>query len=100
MNNKLSLNIIWFVILLLLSLWVDKPDISCLHYKEVYNFWGGLWHGTIMIPAFIASLFVDDITLYAINNNGGWYNFGFVLGVHHFALGFLRGLFNSMEKNT
>jgi hypothetical protein len=28
----------------------------------------------------VASLFLDDVALYAINNNGSWYDFGFVLG--------------------
>ena len=32
------------------------------------------------ILPFIGSLFFDDIAMYAINNNGGWYDFGFVLG--------------------
>jgi hypothetical protein len=31
--------------------------------------------------SFIGSLFFDDITIYAVNNNGGWYNFGFLLSV-------------------
>jgi hypothetical protein len=45
-----------------------------------YGFWGGLWHGIIAPISFIGSLFFDDIAFYAYNNNGGWYNFGFVLG--------------------
>lgn len=45
-----------------------------------YGFWGGLWHGIIAPFSFIGSLFSDDIAMYAVNNNGGWYDFGFVLG--------------------
>jgi len=45
-----------------------------------YGFWGGLWHGIVAPFAFIGSLFSDDIAMYALNNNGGWYDFGFVLG--------------------
>lgn len=45
-----------------------------------YGFWGGLWHGMIAPISFIGSLFSDDIAMYAINNNGGWYDFGFALG--------------------
>ena len=45
-----------------------------------YGFWGGLWHGIILPFSFIGSLFSDDIAIYAVNNNGGWYDFGFVIG--------------------
>ena len=47
---------------------------------HVYGFWGGTWHGIITGPAFIGSLFSDDIAIYAVSNNGGWYDFGFVGG--------------------
>ena len=30
--------------------------------------------------SFIGSLFDSDIAIYATNNNGGWYNFGFCGG--------------------
>lgn len=55
------------------------------HVKECvdtspYGFWGGLWHGMICFFSFFGSLFSDDIAIYAVNNNGAWYDFGFVLG--------------------
>jgi len=48
---------------------------------HTYGFWAGTWHGIISGPAFICSLIWDDISVYAINNNGGWYDFGFVGGL-------------------
>ena len=48
--------------------------------EHIYGFWGGTWHGMIMMPSFIGSLIWDDVAVYAVNNNGGWYNFGFVGG--------------------
>jgi hypothetical protein len=48
--------------------------------EHTYGFWGGVWHGMIQPFSFIGSLIWDDIAVYAINNNGGWYNFGFVGG--------------------
>lgn len=45
-----------------------------------YGFWSGLWHGIVAPIAFIGSLFSDSIAMYAVNNNGGWYDFGFVIG--------------------
>ncbi|MFH1438406.1 MAG: hypothetical protein ABIJ56_22040 [Pseudomonadota bacterium] len=44
------------------------------------GFWQGLWHGIIAVIAFIISLFSDKVTLYEVDNTGGWYNFGFLLG--------------------
>ncbi len=48
---------------------------------KVAGFWRGLWHGFISPVTFVISLFSDTIHLYEIHNNGGWYNFGFLLGV-------------------
>jgi hypothetical protein len=45
------------------------------------GFWYGLWHGFILPISWICSLFMDEVAIYAVYNNGGWYDFGFVLGV-------------------
>ena len=45
------------------------------------HFLHGLWHGFIFPFAWIGSLFDPDIAVYAVPNNGGWYDFGFFLGV-------------------
>ena len=55
------------------------------------GFWLGLWHGFIVLFTFIASLFRDDVGIYAVNNNGGWYNFGFLMGVMMFWSGSQSG---------
>lgn len=44
------------------------------------GFWWGLWNGITLPFAFIGSLFDSDIAIYQTANNGGWYDFGFVLG--------------------
>ena len=48
---------------------------------DVAGFWNGLWHGIISPIAFIVSLFTDDVNIYDVHNNGGWYNFGFMIGI-------------------
>ena len=48
---------------------------------DVAGFWQGLWHGLIAPITFIVSLFSDGVTVYEVHNNGGWYNFGFLLGM-------------------
>ena len=45
------------------------------------GFWAGLWHGIIAPITFIVSLFDAGVRIYETNNNGRWYEFGFVLGV-------------------
>lgn len=45
------------------------------------GFWLGLWHGFISPVTFIISLFNESVGIYAVRNNGGWYDFGFMIGV-------------------
>lgn len=45
------------------------------------GFWYGLWHGVIAVIALIIHLFNDAVAVYEVNNSGGWYDFGFLLGV-------------------
>jgi hypothetical protein len=49
------------------------------------GFWPGLWHGYIAPITFIVSLFDAGVGIYETENNGGWYNFGFLLGIGAFA---------------
>lgn len=56
-------------------------DVSkCITEAHIYGFWGGLWHGIIAPFDLICMIWSDDIVVYAPNNNGGWYAFGFCLG--------------------
>ncbi|MBA7527456.1 hypothetical protein ES705_19632 [subsurface metagenome] len=53
---------------------VASPD------GHIAGFFLGLWHGIIAPFTFVISLFTDQVSLYEVHNNGGWYDFGFVLG--------------------
>ena len=55
---------------------VNSPDEE----GKIAGFWQGLWQGAISPFTFIISLFSDAVYVYEIHNNGGWYNFGFLLG--------------------
>ena len=78
-------------ILLLLGFIALKTLTGCAHSPNVsvtipdsthiYGLWAGTWHGMISGFSFIGSLFDDDIVVYAVNNNGHWYDFGFVGGL-------------------
>lgn len=45
------------------------------------GFWYGLWHGVISLISLIIHVFNNDVAVYELNNTGGWYDFGFLLGV-------------------
>lgn len=60
----------------------DSVDLTeCTKEMTQPGFWYGLWHGIIAPISFIISLFDDSVSVYAVNNNGGWYDFGFILGI-------------------
>lgn len=45
------------------------------------GFWYGFWHGIIAFISLIVHIFNETVTVYETNNAGGWYDFGFLLGV-------------------
>lgn len=45
------------------------------------GFWLGVWHGVIAPVTLFVSLFHSSTGVYEVHNNGGWYNFGFFLGL-------------------
>jgi hypothetical protein len=71
---------------------------SCAHTIDAHEclpidpsgFWWGLWNGICSPFTFIGSLIWDDVAMYDINNNGGWYDFGFVLGAGILGFGGLK----------
>ncbi len=80
LNKKLSYILYILLAAFLFTGCADVTPIEACAIDEPYGFWSGLWHGIIAPFAFIGSLFSDSIALYAVNNTGGWYDFGFVLG--------------------
>jgi len=58
---------------------------------KVVGFWKGIWHGLISPITFIISIFSKNVRFYEVHNNGGWYNFGFVLGAGLFLGGGILG---------
>lgn len=78
-GNYLNLTLL-FLLILLMSGCADSVNFAEAAVREPVGFWYGLWHGIICPFSFIASLFDTDVAIYAIYNNGAWYDFGFVLG--------------------
>ena len=51
------------------------------------GFLEGVWHGFIFPIAWIISLFTDKISVYSVPNNGGWYDFGYFIGICFLGVG-------------
>ena len=66
---------------LLLAACAAGPNELAGTDPEAAGFWLGLWQGLISPITFVVSLFNPDVNIYEVNNNGNWYNFGFILGV-------------------
>jgi hypothetical protein len=57
------------------------------HAAHAPGFWFGLWHGFIFPVAWVISLFTDKVAIYAVPNSGGWYDFGFFIGIVFLGVG-------------
>lgn len=68
-------------LLLLLAACASQAAEGVVRGSDAPGFLHGLWHGFIFPFAWVGSLFLPDIAVYAVPNNGGWYDFGFFLGV-------------------
>ena len=51
------------------------------------GFFLGLWHGFIFPVAWVVSLFTDKVAVYAVPNSGGWYDFGYFVGIVFLGVG-------------
>lgn len=81
MKTSTKLLLLAVLVILFASCAHVVPIEKCVEGTKIYGFWNGLWHGLIAGITFIGSLFDHDVAVYAVNNNGGWYDFGFLLGV-------------------
>jgi hypothetical protein len=86
-KNLLVLTVLVLLALLVCSSCADVQLVEACKTGHTYGFFGGLWHGIIAPASFVGSLFFDDIAVWAVNNNGGWYSFGFLLGVGSLGFG-------------
>jgi len=62
-------------------------------YPRAYDppgFFYGLLHGFLIFFSLVGSIFWD-IRIYAFPNGGGWYDFGYFLGVGAWCGGFAAG---------
>ncbi len=79
-NKKIALIGLIVFTAVIFTACADVAQIDACRAGTPYGFLGGLWHGIIAPVSFIGSVFSENIAMYAVNNYGGWYDFGFVLG--------------------
>lgn len=89
MNKSFKYIILLFIFLALTGC-ADGVTLEQAIKMEEVGFLHGFWHGLIFPIAFICSLFSNDVAVYAIYNNGGWYDFGFFLGIGGIGVGLFR----------
>lgn len=75
----------------LLTLAACAHQVSSAVEPEAPGFLLGVWHGFIFPAAWVISLFLDNVAIYAVPNNGGWYDFGYFIGIMFLGVGAHRG---------
>ncbi len=95
-NTKAILFVLLFVGITMLTGCSNKEVVTPCLTGHTYGFLGGLLHGFIAPFDLIAMLFRNDVTVYAQNNNGVWYAFGFLVGSGGW--GFLGGKGSSRKR--
>lgn len=72
---------------LLLALAACARQASSGVASDAPGFLLGIWHGFIFPVAWVLSLFMPDVAVYAVPNNGGWYDFGYFVGIVFLGVG-------------
>jgi hypothetical protein len=80
---------------LLLAACAAGPNPGVDTGPDPAGFFLGLWHGIIAPITFFISLFTDNVNIYEVQNNGNWYDFGFVIGA---GILFGGGVFGSRRR--
>jgi hypothetical protein len=78
--NGITITLLLFATLLIISGCANKEVVTECLKGHTYGFWGGLLHGIIAPIDLIVMLWRDDVSVFASNNNGAWYAFGFIIG--------------------
>ncbi len=89
-DQSILFYLVILVIVIALTGFVVPSSSDLWGMGSTRGFLPGLWMGYLAPLKFVISLFADNLTIYAIDNNGDWYNFGFILGIGGFSGGVFR----------
>jgi hypothetical protein len=73
-------SLFFITMILVLAGCANSEAVTACLKGHTYGFWGGIWHGIIAPIDLIVMLWRDDVSVFAQNNNGAWYAFGFIIG--------------------
>ena len=76
-----------FPLLAALSACAHEVPSAVNHAATTPGFLLGVWHGFIFPVAWVLSLFVQGVAVYAVPNQGGWYDFGYFVGIVFLGVG-------------
>lgn len=79
------LTVIFFISVLLTGS-IDFVSLAKDSAIEQSGLLAGLWHGFMILPAFCFSLFDGKVAIYAVQNTGVAYDFGFLIGAFSYFL--------------
>ena len=68
-------------LLVTLSACAHQPVLSGSETYDAPGFFSGLLHGLLMPFSLVGHLLDSSVRVYAFPNSGGWYDFGYFLGV-------------------
>jgi hypothetical protein len=93
MRRHHVVTIVFAVLLMLALAGCGNPNnVAHVQAPHIKGFWSGLWDGITAIFAFFLNLLgLGHYNIYEVHNNGGWYNFGFLLGIGAFSSGSVSG---------
>ena len=74
-------------LLLLSACAATQSDAAVATAAETPGFLLGLWHGFIFPVAWLISLFDPRVAIYAVPNDGGYYDFGYFVGIVFIGVG-------------
>ena len=80
LQHKLNLKLLFLFSFVLLLISCAAGDAQFAEPNQA-GFFYGLWHGVISFITMIIHIFNDGVMVYETNNTGGWYDFGFLIGV-------------------
>jgi hypothetical protein len=78
--SRITILIFVLAAIILLSGCANNEIVTECLKGQTYGFWDGLWHGIIAPIDLIAMIWRNDVSVFAPNNNGAWYAFGFIIG--------------------
>lgn len=72
---------------MLLAACARQSAAGVSHAPDTPGFLLGVWHGFIFPVAWVLSLFMPEVAVYAVPNDGGWYDFGYFVGIVFLGIG-------------